>query len=407
MSGSEHSAQPRDDRFIAKTAESLADSAFVRLTLSSYAGPEKDLTKIIIRPVTIKSQDRLSFIYRYKTKDVTKNYSVAHGMQLIGELLGTDFRSGNLFTTVADAQVEYDATGAGRLRLLPPRLMAAESRSHDREKPKYIEPAGNIYLRELGVTNAAGDVRTGHGDKFRQITKFLEIVASLTAKSPDMTRKRELSILDMGSGKGYLTFALYDYFNNVLKQRTKVTGLEARDDLVKLCNRIASDAGFENLSFVQGYIEDHPREPADILMALHACDTATDEAIYQGIRAHAGIIICAPCCQKEVRPQLVPPRELRYALKFGILKERQSDIVTDALRALYLEVSGYKTNVFEFISLEHTQKNVMIAGIRHNRPIQREALLAEIAALRDGFGIKEQRLGDLLSMNEPSGSRSH
>ena len=168
----------------------------------------------------------------------------------------------------------------------------------------------------------------------------------------------------MGSGKGYLTFALYDYLTNTLNLSPRVTGVELRTELVEKCNAIAAKAGFGNLSFVTGSIDSAELPAVDMLIALHACDTATDQAIYRGIKAGAKVIICAPCCHKQIRKQINPSNELKSITRFGILEERQAEMLTDAIRALVLEAFGYKTKVFEFISTEHTPKNVLIVGVK-------------------------------------------
>ncbi|PYS76076.1 MAG: hypothetical protein DMF66_16675 [Acidobacteria bacterium] len=200
----------------------------------------------------------------------------------------------------------------------------------------------------------------------------------------------------MGSGKGYLTFAVYDYFNNALGVRATVEGVEARPELVELCNETARRAGFDRLSFQTGYIEDFGLSATDILIALHACDTATDDALFKGVSAGASIIITAPCCHKELRPQMRPPEPLRGVLRHGILLEREAESVTDSLRALLLEQAGYKVKVFEFVSTEHTRKNTLIAAVRLEGTSDREEALGEYRALKEFYGIREQRLEKLL-----------
>jgi hypothetical protein len=168
----------------------------------------------------------------------------------------------------------------------------------------------------------------------------------------------------MGCGKGYLTFAAYDWLRRSGCEKATVRGIEARAELVEFCNRAAKDNQFEQLRFETGAIADAKPARADVLVALHACDTATDDAIAWGVRAGASLIIVSPCCHKELRPQLRPPPALAGALRHGILLERQAEFITDALRAALLEWAGYETKIFEFISTEHTAKNLMIAAIK-------------------------------------------
>jgi SAM-dependent methyltransferase len=245
------------------------------------------------------------------------------------------------------------------------------------------------------VTNERGEVRPAMGDKLRQINRFVELVAGLYDSSP-LKGREGLSVVDVGSGKGYLTFALYDYLDNVRGVRASVTGVEARAELVELCNRVASQSGFERLTFRTGFIHDFKMPRADLLIALHACDTATDDAIHKGVEAGAAVIVTAPCCHKEVRPQIVVPDQLRGVLRHGHLLEREAESVTDSLRALLLESAGYRVKVFEFVSTEHTRKNTMIAAVRREGAWDKEAALAEYRALKEFYGIREQRLERLL-----------
>jgi precorrin-6B methylase 2 len=205
-----------------------------------------------------------------------------------------------------------------------------------------------------------------------------------------------LRIVDMGAGKGYLTFAVAEYFRS-REVKAEIIGVEARPNLVELTNRAAREHGFPGLKFVQGTIADFtPPNPLDILIALHACDTATDDALAQAVRAGAALILAAPCCQKEVRAQMQPPAVLREVLRHGILAEREAEIVTDGLRALLLEMHGYRATVFEFISPEETSKNLMIAAQRRQQPMDVAPLRMQWQALMDFYGLREQRLAKLL-----------
>ena len=383
------------EQFFAALDESLASGRFVKLTLARYRGAEAGLKNVYVRPVALKGGERLSFLYRYKTRDAVKNHAHEEGTRLIRQMLGSEFSSGHLFTTAEDLRLEVSRKGEARLTKHPPSFKGAAPAEHDRRKRRAIEAAGNVYLRALGVTNERGEVRPAMGDKFRQINKFVEVIAGLHAASPLAVRD-EVSVVDVGSGKGYLTFAVYDYFNNVAGLRAAVTGVEARPELVALSNEVAQLAGFDRLKFQAGNIQQIELPGTDFLIALHACDTATDDAIYKGVAAGASVIVTAPCCHKEVRPQIEPPGALRSVLRHGHLLEREAESVTDSLRALLLESAGYSVKVFEFISTEHTRKNTMIAAVRREAPADREAALAEFRALKEFYGIREQRLEKLL-----------
>ena len=204
----------------------------------------------------------------------------------------------------------------------------------------------------------------------------------------------------MGSGKGYLTFAAYDFFRNVRGIEVTMTGVDVRPDLIEKCNEIARASEFSGLEFVQGGINDLDLESTDILIALHACNTATDEAIYKGISGKASIIVAAPCCHQELRPQIVAPEMLRDVLKHGIMLERTAEFVTDALRSLLLERSGYATKIIDFVPVEHTPKNLMLVGTRDVNIDRATEIDREIAEIKEFYSIKEQRLETLLESSK-------
>lgn len=390
------------EQFFAALDESLDGGTFVKLTLAKYRGAEAGLKNVYVRPAELKGGRRLSFLYRYRTRDAVSNHAYEEGARLLRGLLGAEFASGHLFTSEKDLRLEVSRRGGARLTAHPPTLSAPAPSGHERRKRRPIDAAGGVYLRELGVTNERGEVRPAMGDKLRQINRFVETVAGLYDSSP-LKGREELSVVDVGSGKGYLTFALYDYLNNVRGVRAAVTGVEARAELVELCNEVARRSGFERLGFRTGFINDLELPEADVLIALHACDTATDDAINKGVGAGAALIVTAPCCHKEVRPQIVVPEQLRGVLRHGHLLEREAESVTDSLRALLLESAGYRVKVFEFVSTEHTRKNTMIAAVRREGAANAEAALAEFRALKEFYGIREQRLERLLcALPDPS-----
>lgn len=388
------------EQFFAALDESLAGGRFVRLTLARYRGAEAGLKNVYVRPVALKGGGRLSFLYRYQTRDAVKNHTHEEGARLVRGLLGAEFASGHLFTSAEDLRLEISRRGESRLVRGKPTFADAAPEAHDRRKRRSIETEGNVYLHALGVTNERGEVRAAMGDKLRQINKFVEIAAGLFDSST-LAGRDEVSFVDVGSGKGYLTFAVYDYFNNVRGLRASVTGVEARAELAALCNDVARRAGFGRLDFRAGLAGELELPAADFLVALHACDTATDDAIYRGVAAGAAVIVTAPCCHKEVRPQMRAPEALRGVLRHGHLLEREAESVTDSLRALLLESVGYGVKVFEFVSSEHTRKNTMIAAVRRAGAPDPAPALADYRALKEFYGIREQRLERLLCDYSP------
>lgn len=385
------------DRFLALLRAAIQSGALVKLTLGKYRGADATLRNLFVRPIELKAGPHLAFVWRHATRDLTKNHPPAAALALLEPLVGGDFLDAHLFTTTQQAQLESQPEGDARLKLTAVRAATIQpaSSSHDRSKAHPI-PARAPWLRALGVTNDRGQPREGMADKFRQIQKFAELLGHLLEEAfPDLaSRSTPWRIADMGSGKGYLTFALAE----LLGARATVRGIETRQELVDLCNRVAQENHLApRLSFTAGAIADTPLDACDVLIALHACDTATDDALARGIAAEARLLVVAPCCQKELRPQLVPPPVLAGALRHGIFQERQAEFVTDSLRAQLLECAGYRTKVFEFISTEHTAKNLMIAAIR----MSGRAGATDPAAQRTRefaafYGIKHQRLAERL-----------
>lgn len=394
-------------RFLTRLRDAVRDGALVKLTLGKPRGADPTLRNLFVRPVTLKAGPHLTFVWRHATRDLTKNHPPVTALAELETLIGGTFLDAHLFTATETAQLECQPDGTARLHIKSVTQPAPPSAAHNRPKA-YAIPADAPWLRALGVTNDRGQPREGMADKFRQIQKFAELLshlidevaqASSPASGPAGAGKdasaTPIRVSDMGSGKGYLTFAIAA----LLGERAAVRGIEQRPELVELCNRVARECGFANLSFTAGQILPPKIEnPPDILIALHACDTATDDALAQGIAAGAQLLVVSPCCQKELRAQLAAPPVLADALRHGIFQERQAEFVTDALRAQLLEWAGYRTKVFEFVSTEHTAKNLMIAAIKSHAPgdTARAARLREFAAF---YGIRTQRLAAHLGLS--------
>jgi SAM-dependent methyltransferase len=205
-----------------------------------------------------------------------------------------------------------------------------------------------------------------------------------------------IDVADFGSGKGYLTFALHDYLRHTLGLPAQVAGVELRADMVELCNAAVQRLGLDGLRFEQGDVRSAAPRPIDIMIALHACDTATDHAIYTGVRAGATIIMCSPCCHKELRPQLLSPHPLRPILKHGVHLGQQAEMLTDGLRAMLLDACGYDTQVFEFVALEHTHKNKMILAVKRPASAPTDEVWRQIQEIKGYYGIRAQCLETLL-----------
>lgn len=387
-------------RFLQTFEAALAAGNFLKCTLSkpTAAAPE-GLRNVFLRPVEIKGKPMLAANFRFKTRDEAKNFAPAEAAERLRGWLGQQFLNADLFTAERDAMLAFNRRGEPSIVFKKPAQTALADTRHDREKKRLLDPAA-AWLRLLGIANERGEVLPTAQDKWRQINKFLEIVGPLAADLPDGAH-----IADMGSGKGYLTFALFDFLKNRAGRQPRITGIELRPALVNFCNDTAQKVDFQGLDFVADDIAKFNPERLDLLIALHACDTATDLAIAKGIRAGALAIVVAPCCHKQIRREMAAQNELAPVLRHGILEERQAEIVTDGIRALLLEAEGYRTSVFEFISTEHTAKNVMITAVNGGRRTadggrERAAALEKVAALKTGFGIREHFLERLLARGD-------
>jgi SAM-dependent methyltransferase len=383
--------------FTSIITDALNSKTFSRLIISKKRKKNEELRSVIIKPVKIKAGNMLNFVFRYPTKDITKNNVYSEGLKTIEELLFSTFLQAELFTTLHHYHLLINKKGMIKLSTKKANNEVTAEESHDKIKKRFIATDKNIYLKQLGIVTADYKVKTAKQDKYRQINKYIEIIDGIIRNT---NVKSPFYVSDMGSGKGYLTFALYDYLAHKQKLNVHVSGIEYRQELVSKCNSIAKEAKFNQLKFIQGTIEDTTIENLDMLIALHACDTATDDAIYRGIKENAQIIICAPCCHKQIRKELKPENELGLIAQYGILKERQAEILTDTIRSQILEAFGYKTKVFEFISTEHTPKNVMIVGVKKkDSPTPNEALLDGVRTIKNMHGIERHYLETLLDIN--------
>lgn len=393
-------ASNQPEVFLEQVNEALASGSFLKITLSNYTGSEPELKNIYLRLAEIKRQRKLSFTFRYKTRDIVKNFDLKEGEDLLAKYVQQEFRVATLFCTTGDWSLQRKSDRWSIKQLAPSMTKPEGSLSHDKTKARKITSTGKQYLVDLGLTDVSGTVFKNAQDKYKQINQYIELLSPLIASLPAGSINK---VADMGSGKGYLTFALYDYLVNTLKQVVQVTGVEFREDMVRLCNQIASNAGFTGLGFVQGTIDAYDTTGLDMLIALHACDTATDDAIYKGIQAGAQLIVTAPCCHKQIRKEIVKGKqsnELDFLTQHGIFLERQAEMVTDGLRALIMEYFGYQTRVMQFISDQHTPKNVLIIGTRKSITDARKLeILEQIRSTKAFFGIGYHHLEKLSGLS--------
>jgi methyltransferase family protein len=385
------------DDFLDRFDASLADGRFVKLVLAKPRAAG-DLLRVTVRRVQLRGVDQLSFVSAHRTRDMTRNLSLADARSQLREHLIAEFGHAHLMTTSEDVQLMVSKKGQQTVRVSAAAHAEADPGTHDRAKKRFVEQQAP-FLAALGVTTDQHQVVPAMARKWKQINKFVEVFAHALEASP-LASAKEVRVADFGAGKGYLTFAVHDH----LRQRgvlPKVTGVELRADLVDLCNGVIDRLGLEGLRFEAGDLRSHSPEKLDVMIALHACDTATDHAIHLGLSAGASVILCSPCCHKQIRPQLLSPHPLRPILQHGVHLGQEAEMLTDGLRALLLEANGYDTQVFEFVSLEHTNKNKMILAVKRSAPRDNAEVLKQIAEIKSFYGIREHALERLLAADAP------
>ncbi len=304
--------------------------------------------------------------------------------QLILDVYLQQFKQGLLQTQEGDYQLLNNRKGATTVLAQPASKKVCEL-SHNRKKQYLLSEGKPLpFLVELGLMNVQGKIFPQKMDKFRQINRFLEMVSdSLQGFSGET-----IHVVDFGCGKAYLTFALYYFLREVKGYDAHLTGLDLKKDVVSFCQQLAEKLGYRELTFSQGDIADFlPKEAVDMVVALHACDTATDAALAQAVRWKAKIILAAPCCQHELFSQ-VAAESLDALLQHGILKERFASLATDAARAALLEREGYATQLLEFIDSQHTPKNLLIRATRGNSEKQRKQAATRYEAVKKALSIQ-------------------
>lgn len=386
----------QEQKFLDAFQQAIETQSFDRMIISQYKGELEDLEKMTLRVISLQNQPVLSCLYRYKTQDVTKNYPLAEAVSLVQSLLAQS-KQANLFTASEEVQLKKNKKKAmlSSSKKASATVNQAETQQgHDRAKHRYVDQ-DSYFLQPLGITDAKAQIIPSMARKWKQINKFVEIFSG--ALDQINQHDHALRVVDFGSGKGYLTFALYDYLAKQ-GQTPFVTGVELNPKMVEFCQGVAQQSDFQQLDFFQGDVRTYQLDHLDVMIALHACDVATDFAIHTGIRLNAQMIMCAPCCHKELRPQLKSPEVLKPMLQFGIHAGQQAEMLTDTIRALLLKAYGYETKVFEFVALEHTSKNKMILATKrkdYQEPDQQ--VLAQIQALKQMYGIQKHSLELLLN----------
>jgi SAM-dependent methyltransferase len=375
------SSMAETDRLLADLFEGLS------LTRAVVSKPRsRDLpAKVTVDPVELRGETAFRFTTHFGDRATHENLAPAAARERLGVLLA-DYGQGLLQSADADWQI----LGETVLRRPPSRV--ARPREHDRRKRYLLEEGTPVpFLVELGVMTPDGRVRKSRYDKFRQVNRFLELVDDVV---PSLRPEGTLRVVDFGCGKSYLTFAIHHLLTALRGREVEIVGLDLKEDVIATCAALAERSGAAGLRFERGGIAEFDAAGAvDLVVSLHACDTATDEALAQAVRWDADAILAVPCCQKEAYRQLESPL-LAPLLRHGLAKERFAALITDTLRAQLLELAGYRTQLVEFVALEHTAKNVLIRAVKA-KPAGTEVRQA-YEDLRDSLGL-EPTLERLLS----------
>ena len=376
------------EKFFEKLDSALKNNSIVKMTLSKPVSKNNELRNIYVKPILLKNNKMYQFTYRYDRRDETKNFDAKQTMEQVRNLVPDVFQNVSLFTLTEDVTLLVSKKGKPTLMCKKINENRDVDLIHDHEKQRLIDPS-NPWWHLLGLTSRDGKVIADMQHKFKQICKYVEIVDGVMRQTKF---DDEIHIADMGAGKGYLTFALYEYLTTHYDKKIVMEGVEIRKDLVLKINDIIKQCKLQNFKFIENSIDNYKPENLDVLIALHACDTATDDAILKGIRNNAKLIICAPCCHKQIRREMEKSGKTDSITKYGIFLERQAVMITYAVRALVLEYCGYKTQVMEFIEIDNTPKNVLLVGRKSDKPVDKEAIAKQIKELLAQYGIEEHYL---------------
>ena len=347
------------DKITQTLCYAMNGQSLVRIVFADKRKKSIEYKKVTMRPVSIKGEYMYQAEFHYDKKVTHENIPYFEGVDFAKEIIARDFKQINILTESEDIQILASKPDNPRITARPADRGPANL-SHDRQK-HYLLEEGTPYdfLVQLGVMTEDGKVKKHHYDKFRQINRFLEIADNCFS---DLPSDGTLRIIDFGCGKSYLTFALYYYLKLKRDRNVEIIGLDLKEDVIAFCNDTARKLGYDKLKFLVGDIADYDCEGADMVVTLHACDTATDYALINAVRWGSRVILSVPCCQHELFSQIHEPVN-DPMLKHGIIKDKFTELLTDALRGLKLEAAGYEVNMIEFTSLEHTSKNIMIKAV--------------------------------------------
>ena len=382
---------------VKKIFEDFLDDSLLRIILSNPAfkdgaGPCKAL-KVRVRPVMLKGGMVFQAEELTEKQAFHRNLTREEGVSYLLGLMESGFKQAEVESSRGQARVLVGKKGTVTIKVKrnQQKMVAAPNvASHNRQKRYILEEGKHVaFLEDLGVMTADGKVVRSRYDKFRQINRFLEFIEDIL---PRLNKSRENVIIDFGCGKSYLTFAMYYYLHELKGYEVRIIGLDLKQDVIDHCNRLSVAYGFDKLKFYHGDIASYDGvDHVDMVVTLHACDTATDYALEKAVKWDASVILSVPCCQHELNKQM-DNELLRPVLQYGLIKERMAALYTDALRAEILENRGYRTQILEFIDMEHTPKNILIRAVKQGGPKDNRKEIEDILQ----FLGTEQTLAGLL-----------
>ena len=382
---------------VKKIFEDFLDDSLLRIILSNPAfkdgaGPCKAL-KVRVRPVMLKGGMVFQAEELTEKQAFHRNLTREEGVSYLLGMMESGFKQAEVESSRGQARVLVGKKGTVTIKVKKnqQKMVAAPNvASHNRQKRYILEEGKPVaFLEDLGVMTADGKVVRSRYDKFRQINRFLEFIEDIL---PRLDKSRENVIIDFGCGKSYLTFAMYYYLHELKGYEVRIIGLDLKQDVIDHCNRLSVAYGFDKLKFYHGDIASYDGvDHVDMVVTLHACDTATDYALEKAVKWDASVILSVPCCQHELNKQM-DNELLRPVLQYGLIKERMAALYTDALRAEILENRGYRTQILEFIDMEHTPKNILIRAVKQGGPKDNRKEIEDILQ----FWGTEQTLAGLL-----------
>lgn len=363
-------------------------SLLVDMVISGARGGG-DFIKIKVRPVMIR--DSLYFqVSRYTDKQVFhENMTAEDALETLSGWILHDFRQAQI--RMQDEMVTVLVSKKGKATVKSKKAACVETQNleHNRKKQYIIEEGTAVpFMIDLGVMTESGKIIRTRYDKYRQINRFLEFIEDIL---PELPTDRTVHIIDFGCGKSYLTFAMYYYLKVLKHYDIRITGLDLKQKVIEDCQALADRYGYDGLQFLCGDIADYNgTDEVDMVVTLHACDTATDYALYKAVKWHASVILSVPCCQHELNRKM-QCETLSGAFQYGLIKERTAALMTDAMRGQLLEMQGYKTQLLEFIDMEHTPKNILIRGVKSRGLLPKAARKQQMEnyqKCRDFFGAE-------------------